>query len=45
LSEGNLPRLAGPLGVALPFLAAIGTAGLIWVVGSAIWQALAQKSG
>ncbi len=45
LSEGNLPRLAGPLGVALPFLAAIGTAGLIWVVASAIWRALAQKSG
>jgi uncharacterized membrane protein YdjX (TVP38/TMEM64 family) len=43
LSEGNLPRLTGLLGVALPVLAALGTAGLIWVLGSAIWKALAQN--
>lgn len=43
LSEGNLPRLDGPLDLALPLFAAIGTAGLVWFVGSAIWKALAQN--
>jgi uncharacterized membrane protein YdjX (TVP38/TMEM64 family) len=40
LSEGAIPPLDGPLDYALPFLAVAGTAGLLWVVGKAIWKAL-----
>lgn len=44
LSEGVMPSLDGPLDLALPFLAVIGTAGLVWVGGRAVWQALAENS-
>lgn len=44
LSEGELPGVDGPLGLALPILAALGTAGLIWVVARAIWSVLAKVS-
>lgn len=41
LSEGKFPRsVDGDLDLALPGLAIVGTAGLIWVVGRAIWKAV-----
>jgi uncharacterized membrane protein YdjX (TVP38/TMEM64 family) len=44
LRAGEFPRtVSGVLDfVALPLFAAIGTAGLIWVVGRALWRALAS---
>ena len=43
LSEGTMPPLEGPFNLALPFLAVIGTAGLVWVVGKAVWKVLAEN--
>ncbi len=45
LKAGGFPRtFDGILDlVALPLLAAIGTAGLVWIVGRAIWRALAAS--
>lgn len=44
LSEGKFPRTVdGDLDLALPILAVLGTAGLIWVVGRAIWKAVAKS--
>lgn len=43
LREGKFPRpVDGNLELALPALAVIGTAGLLWVVGRAIWKAVAN---
>lgn len=45
LSEGKFPRTVDGILelVALPLLAAAGTAGLIWVVGRAVWKALSAS--
>ena len=44
LSAGEFPRTVdGILDlIALPLFAAVGTAGLIWILGRAIWRALAR---
>jgi uncharacterized membrane protein YdjX (TVP38/TMEM64 family) len=45
LSEGEFPRTVdGIVDLALPLLAAVGTAGLMWIVGRAIWKVLAAAS-
>jgi uncharacterized membrane protein YdjX (TVP38/TMEM64 family) len=42
LREGWVPAAGdGPLGPALPVLAAVATAGLVWYAGKAMWRALA----
>lgn len=44
LSEGAMPPMDGPLRLALPLLAVVGTAGLFWVMGRAAWKALAENT-
>jgi uncharacterized membrane protein YdjX (TVP38/TMEM64 family) len=44
LSQGSLPPLGGPLDYALPLIAVVGTAGLLWFVGNAVWKVLRETS-